>query len=146
MRVTVSPFERVPVGKLVDADLLVIGGPTHAHGMSRTGTRSAARIDEKNAFEQPSPDPGLRGWLPNIPEGAGRAVATFDTRFKHSRALTGSAAVGIMHRLEVRGYQVAAPPESFFVGKDNALLPGEAARAEAWAEEVGGLLETVLST
>ena len=36
--------------------------------------------------------------------------------------------------LRHRGLQEVAPPESFLVTKENELVPGETARARAWAQ------------
>lgn len=124
-------------------DLLVVGGPTHGHGMSSTATRMTATKDEKNTYDDPTIGPGLRDWLTHIPAGDDRAVACFDTRFRHSVLLTGSAAKGIGRRMEHHGYRVALDPESFFVTKDNTLESGEVERAEAWAATVAGRLGAV---
>jgi hypothetical protein len=121
---------------VVDVDLLIVGGPTHAHGMSSSSTRLTAQTDEKNAFDDPTVGAGLRGWLKDLPGGDGRPAVAFDTRFRHSALLTGSAAKGIARRLDHDGYHQAAAPESFFVTKDNTLEAGEVERAEAWAEGV----------
>jgi hypothetical protein len=40
--VTVVPVSQVSPAVLADADLVVVGGPTHAHGISRAATRKAA--------------------------------------------------------------------------------------------------------
>jgi flavodoxin len=41
---TVVPVTQAEVGLLEGADLLVVGGPTHVHGLSRTNTRRGAQI------------------------------------------------------------------------------------------------------
>jgi hypothetical protein len=115
----------------VDVDLLVVGGPTHAHGMSREATRTTARKDEKNSYEQPTVGPGLRDWLDRLPAGT-RAAAAFDTRIDASPVLTGSAAKGIARHLSRRGYHLVVPRESFVVNKENRLAAGELNRAETW--------------
>jgi hypothetical protein len=125
-----------------DVDLLVVGGPTHAHGMSSSSTRLTAQTDDENAYDGPTVGEGLRGWLKTIPGGDGPAAA-FDTRFRHSVLLTGSAAKGIAKRLEHRGHRLVAPPESFFVTKDNTLEAGEVERAEVWAAGVAASLGAV---
>jgi hypothetical protein len=58
MTVRVVPFQQLAVEQVVDADLLIVGGPTHAHGMSHEATRDTARSDEENTFDQPAPEPG----------------------------------------------------------------------------------------
>ena len=40
--VTVVPVAEARATVVEDADLVVVGGPTHAHGMSRTATRKGA--------------------------------------------------------------------------------------------------------
>jgi hypothetical protein len=121
---------------VADVDLLVVGGPTHAHGMTRHATRKAAGDDEKNTFDHPTVDPGLRGWLDAIPRGDGRLCAAFDTRFDRSTLLVGSAAKGIAKRLEARGYRRVVGPESFFVTKENVLEAGQLERASRWAADL----------
>ncbi len=146
MTVRVVPFQQLAVEQVVDADLLIVGGPTHAHGMSHEATRDTARSDEENTFDQPAPEPGLRQWLHDIPEGAARPAAAFDTRLHGPALFTGSAAKHITSWLEDRGFQIASEPESFFVTKDNELVAGEEARAQTWAADTARLLEQVLDT
>ena len=144
MEVTVSPFDRYAPSQIVDLDLVVVGAPTHAHGLSHHATRETARSDEQNRFDGATPEPGLRDWLHDLPDGAARASVAFDTRLHGPKLLTGSAAKTIEGKLEDHGFQIAAPAESFLVTKDNTLDDGEEARAAAWAADMGGLLETVL--
>jgi len=126
-----------------DVDLLVVGGPTHAHGMSSSSTRLTAQTDDKNPYDDPTLGAGLRGWLKEIPAGNGHAGAAFDTRFRHSALLTGSAAKGIAKRLEHHGHKVVTAPESFFVTKDNTLETGEVERAEVWAAGIAASIGAV---
>src|SRR5437763_12983279 len=65
-------------------DLLVIGGPTHAWGMSRPSTRrgaadAAAKPDSGLTLEPRATGPGLREWLEHMSCLPTR-VAIFDTR------------------------------------------------------------------
>jgi len=124
----VSPAETGAV------DLLIVGGPTHAHGISRASTRKIGATDEKNTFGAPTTEPGLREWLAALPLGRGRGAAAFDTRFDKPVLLTGSAAKGIGRRLEHLGFRVIVEPESFFVTGENRLKDGEIERATAWAK------------
>ena len=119
-----------------ETDLLVVGGPTHGHGMSTSATRLTAVKDEKNAFDDPTVGPGLREWIKDLGSLDGRSFVAFDTRFRHSVLLTGSAAKGIAKRLEQHGARPIAAPESFFVTKDNTLEAGEVERAQVWAAGV----------
>src|SRR5215211_2477158 len=65
-------------GTQADAfDLLIVGGPTHAHGMTRSTTRQTAIDDKKNDYDDPTLGEGLRGWLDALPPMAGRHAAAF---------------------------------------------------------------------
>lgn len=119
-----------------EGDLLVVGGPTHGHGMSTATTRMTATQDEANTFDEPTFGPGLRTWIEGLPSLEGRPFVAFDTRFRHSVLLTGSAAKGIAKRLEQHGARPVAGPESFFVTRDNTLEAGEVERAQVWAAGV----------
>jgi hypothetical protein len=139
--VTVVPVTRA-TRELVDAaDLLVVGGPTHAHGLS-TGTSrrsalQAARQQGTALTVDPDADgPGLRGWLAGLGAARGLAVA-FDTRMAGSPLLTGQASRGIARHLKRHGYRMVAAPESFLVTRRNALLPGESEHAASWGAMIG---------
>jgi flavodoxin-like protein len=113
-------------------ELLVVGGPTHGHGMSRRGTRRTAADQAGPALV--SQGAGLREWLSGlVPAGRDFAVATFDTRFDKARWVTGSAAAGAARLLRRRGYRLVAAPASFFVvSTAGPLVPGEVERAQGW--------------
>jgi flavodoxin len=115
------------------ADLLVMGGPTHAFSMSRTTTRE----DAVNQGATADPTIGLREWLDELPEGADTLFATFDTRVDMVRRLPGSAAKAAAKVARKRGYQPLTRPESFYV-QDVAgpLLDGEVQRAEVWGAQL----------
>ena len=135
--VTESSVSDVTADLISAADLLVVGGPTHAHGLSTRSTRGAAadaaKKDPSLSLEPVSPtQPGLRDWLRSIPDGQRGPIAAFDTRLRAPAAFTGRASVGIARRLRRRGFQVVAKPESFIVDKHDLLLDGEAQRAETW--------------
>ena len=126
----VSVDETLP--PLEDVDLLVVGAPTHAHGLS-------SKISRKGALDQGAEGEigiGVRGWIGALPNGAGGPrVAAFDTRANKPVLLVGSAARGISRRLRERGYMLAAEPESFFVqGTEGPLEDGELERAAEWGK------------
>jgi hypothetical protein len=77
----------------------------------------------------------MKRLLDRLPASAwdGRAVATFDTRLRWPRFLSGSAAADISLRLSAAGARLLAEPESFLVSMKPALEPGESERAAAWA-------------
>jgi Flavodoxin len=125
------------------ADLLVVGGPTHVHSMTRPGTRKAA-VDKAEAHqlvvEPGAPGVGLREWFDTLAKGPRAAGAAFDTRQEGAKLVTGQASRGIRTRLREHGLHVVMPPESFLVDKHPRLLPGEAERAVQWGEDLARTL------
>ena len=114
--VEVLPTDGVTPMQLTAADLLVIGGPTEAHGMT----------------------PVLRTFVDGMTFALeGKAVAAFDTRLDVARIFSGSAASGIGAHLRRAGAKVIAGEGSFLVkGKQPELEPGELDRATAWGKEL----------
>ena len=134
--VTVGSYDQLDAAKLEAAELLVVGAPTHMHGLPTSlSRRMAAKGSEEDGVAlDPSAkaEPGIRSWLSER-SGDGRAAAAFDTRADKSPALTGSAARGIGKRLRRRGFELAADPESFFVDDaEGPLAEGELERAREW--------------
>jgi flavodoxin len=118
-------------------ELLVVGGPTHVHGMASDRSRSAATIAGEQHHTPMDPSgtaaTGLRDWLRQVDEGTGIRAAAFETRIDKPAWMTGSAARGIARRLRARRFDVAAA-ESFLVGdSEGPLADGEVERAQAWA-------------
>ena len=107
-----------------DVELLVVGGPTHAFGMSRPRTREDAT--RQAGGHVVSGQRGLREWLASLERGTGDvAAAAFDTRIDKPR-MPGSAARRAEKRLRNLGFHVAAPPESFYVtGTAGPLVDGK---------------------
>jgi flavodoxin len=98
-------------------DLLVVGGPTHRHGISDPLKTPLACLGDRALG-------GLR-------------VAVFDTRVHGARLITGSAAAGLAKLLRHRGAWVVVPPASFIVGgTEGPLGEGELEHAREWAREV----------
>lgn len=119
-----------------DLRLLVVGGPTHAFGMSRVTTRVDAAEEAPDGIV--STGSGLREWLEALEDGtSSTAAATFDTRVNHPR-LPGSAAAAMHKRLKRLGLRPIARPMSFYVeGKTGPIVEGELARAGQWGDEIG---------
>ena len=114
-----SAIEDVPdlVEALADVDVLVIGGPTHVHGVSTP----------------------LRHMVESLGDGSlkGIRTAAFDTRLHGMKVVTGSAAVRLGRLLRRRGAWLVVPPASFIVeGREGPLQPGEVEHANAWAVDV----------
>jgi hypothetical protein len=143
--------EVLPVGDatsdvVADAELLVVGGPTHVHGMSsqrsREGARDMADKDDDLHLDPDAEGPGLRDWFDALTSATGGRAAAFDTRVHATVLLTGQASKGIAKRLRGHGYELVVEPESFFVDKEHHLEPDEAARAETWGRSLAeGLRE-----
>lgn len=114
-------------------DLVVVGGPTHVHGLSRDLSRRMAGEDHPDVLV----GPGLRDWFDTLESGQGRPAAAFDTRFHKPELLTGSAAHAIGRRLRHHGWELVVDPESFFVeDATGPLLDGEEERARVWASNL----------
>jgi flavodoxin len=117
-------------------DLLVVGGPTQRQRMSAP----------------------LTAMLEATPRGAlkGVQVAAFDTRYRMSAWLSGSAARRIARQLRKLGGRLVIPAESFFMERDvppqghkrrhelERLEPGEVERAARWATEIARAIEVPL--
>lgn len=151
----------VPVGQAYptsynQADLVIVGGPTHVHGMSRPSTRQgaakqAAAANSGLTLEPGALGEGLREWLASHVTSRGHGLAAaFDTRMPGPAVLTGRASRGVSSALQRQGYELIAKPESFLVTKANELHPGEQERARAWgsalAESLALTAESVTST
>jgi hypothetical protein len=113
-------------------DLLVVGAPTHALGMSRAATRATAR--EKGA--QAPASQGAREWLALLqrPDTVVQG-ACFDTRIRVP-LLVGSAARAIRRRLRRLGVAVVAIRRFTVTGTPGPLAPGELDRARRWGAEL----------
>jgi hypothetical protein len=134
--VVVVPVEGARPDVLAGVDLLVVGGPTHAHGMSHASTRRAAveatvKPGSDLVLDDDAEGPGLRDWFASLAHGSGPAAA-FDTRIDAPPAITGRASKGIARKLRHHGYSLVADPMSFLVTKQQHLEPHEQARAREW--------------
>jgi hypothetical protein len=139
--VEVVPAHEATLDRVAEANLLVVGGPTHVHGMSSERSRKAAKdaLSKPGAGLRLDPDAeseGLRDWFHGLPVVHSAGALAFDTRLDAASLLTGRASRAIEKRLMGLGYDLAADPESFLVDKQTNLLPGEAERAMRWASEV----------
>ncbi len=126
------------------ADLLVVGGPTHMHGLATTRSRqmaiTAAEEDGHTHIEPSAGDElGLRSWLRDLEHLDHVRAASFDTRLDKAPWVTGVAARGVGRRLHHRGYDVISS-ESFLVeDSEGPLEEGELERARAWGKELAAL-------
>ena len=145
--VTLVPVAEASQDLVAEADLLIVGGPTHMHGLSssatrRTATQAAAKHASGPSLDPDACGPGLRDWLKGL--GGGHVLAAaFDTRFNGVPAFTGAASRGIGRQLRRHGYRVIAAPESFLVSQQNTLLDGEAPRARRWGVALGVIASNI---
>ncbi|HET9918376.1 MAG TPA: flavodoxin domain-containing protein [Ktedonobacteraceae bacterium] len=109
--------------RLRDIDLLVMGCPTQSHHLT----------------------PAVRDFLKRIPRRSlrGLRAATFDTRYRRSRFITGSAAEDMARKLQRAGATLIVPAESFFVaGREGPLEEGEIGRVQQWTQVLLEQLES----
>lgn len=146
-QIDVLPVAEAPDDKIVSADLLIVGGPTHIRHMSSRRSRQQGVLgSEKTAkdkgtqlhVEPGAEGPGVREWLQELPvPGDGRAAASFDTRLVHP--LAGGAAKSIGRKLRKQGYAMTGQATGFFVvGGEGPLRDGERDRARQWGAALAG--------
>lgn len=105
------------VPQMHDIDVVIIGGPTHRHGLSLA----------------------LQVFLKGIPRGTfrGMRAAAFDTRYRMPVWKSRSAAPKIARRLKQEGATLLAPPRSFVVMKKEGPIEEKEVRdAIHWAEQL----------
>jgi hypothetical protein len=145
VEVDLRPVGEAGTDACAGADLLVVGGPTHVHGMTSERSREGA-VAEARTRGLETPDlaqvgPGLRAWLDGLRRVGDAQAASFDTRMHGPKLLTGSAAGSIGRRLKADGYPLLAEPESFVVQHtEGPLGEGERERARAWGALLGARL------
>ena len=142
--VVVAPVGEATSQLLDDADLIVVGGPTHVHGLSRENTRQAAveAADKEGSDLELDPDaegPGLRTWFETMGDLPLKAAA-FDTRLKAPALFTGRASNGIAKRLRAHGATLVVAPMSFMVTKESHLLDEETTHAREWAAQLAATM------
>jgi hypothetical protein len=125
-----------------EVDLIVLGGPTHGHGMSQPQSRASGT--ERADRPVPSTGDGIREWLASVRVDRPVAFATFDTRIKGPKLLWGSAA-DAAKALSARGLKPVMPAVSSIVGGPTGspydrLAPSELERARGLGRRLVGLV------
>ena len=138
---TVVAVSHASEAELGRADVVVVGGPTHVHGLSRPSTRKAAAEDARKPdrdleLEPDAEGDGLREWFDSAAGLPARAAA-FDTRMEAPAVITGRASKGIAKRLRHHGCELLDEPHSFLVTKDNHLEDHEIDEARSWGRRLG---------
>ena len=124
--VQLTAVDEVDRFDLKTMDVLIVGCPTQRHSLTS----------------------GIRTFLDRIQRGRldGLMAAAFDTRYRMSVWISGSAAWSIGRHLQRSGASLVLPPESFFVtGREGPLEDGERERAEQWAKLILERLEAETS-
>jgi hypothetical protein len=145
---TKLPVDIIEVGSAptvlpADVEVLIVGGPTHAHGLSTP--RSRANAAERAGGPVVSARVGLREWLGGLRAGTGVMAAAFDTRIKGPVLFTGSAATSATRLLNRSRFRDVQPPRSFVLdGSTGPLVDrvpkDELDAARAWGAELGSRL------
>jgi hypothetical protein len=117
------------------ADLLVVGGPTHVHGVA------SARTLQAGAAEPELHGPALRDWLDALPRACGAQAAAFDTRLDKAQWLTGAASHGLAKRLDRHGFTVASTASFLVTDGEGPLVEGELERARQWGAELAASIQ-----
>ena len=119
----------------VNADLLVVGAPTHAVSLSRASTRAGA---VRQGAAASAASTGLREWLAEADRHQeGRLVATFDTRVAKVRHLPAAAAPAAARIARRRGFRLVGKPTGFLVQDTTGpLIDGELDRARRWGRDL----------
>jgi hypothetical protein len=149
-QVRVSSLELDAVAPTEELDLVVVGGPTHVHGMSQPRTRAAAvqrAVKEDLPMDESAPGSGLVEWLSQaqLPRQPCWSAA-FDTRAEAPALVTGRASPKIQRRLQQRGLPALLAPESFFVDRHSRLRDGELHRARDWGRRLAYVLRDEAAT
>ena len=119
---------------LAQADLVVLGGPTHAFSMTRPTTRRDAHQQGASSDEEQR---GIRELIDELPSVMSAPVATFDTRVAKVRKLPGSAARAASKELRRHHHATVVAQESFYVeDTPGPLLDGELVRAAIWGQRL----------
>lgn len=117
-----------------DVDLLVVGGPTHAFGLSRPATRQSA--SQWRGSDVTSIETGVREWLGRLtPLDRPVSAATFDTRVRWP-PVPGSAARAAMRVLRANGCHPVDHRTFWVQGTPGPLREDEGERAHRWGAEV----------
>jgi hypothetical protein len=133
---TVLALHDADAAALSDVDLVVVGGPTHVHGMSRASTRKSAietaeKLGTTLELDPDAEGDGLREWFDSV-ASLPRLAGAFDTRMHGPVAFTGRASKGIAKRLRAHGSELIVEPQSFLVTKENHLDDDEFQHARRW--------------
>ena len=134
MPVEVVEVSAAPAEIDSDVAFLVVGGPTHAFGMSRPETRQDASRQALGHLV--SRGDGIREWIAGVTCRVPVPAVAFDTHINKGW-VPGSAGRGAQKRLRAKGFIDAERARSFYVkGVPGPLVEGEATVARQWGEQL----------
>jgi len=134
MEVELRNVQDAATQSLSSYQLIIVGGPTHALGMSTPESRAQAQGRKPTDADRGS---GIRDWLPRLgPEYAG-AVAAFDTRSGRHRRWPGSASRAIEKALRAAGVKLLDRRSFLVTTATGPLRDGELYQARLWATGLG---------
>lgn len=110
-----------------NADLLVLGAPTHSMGLPSASTRRKAE-----SLGGAAHDAGLREWLDAQAPLRGRRIAVFSTVTGGSRLLSGSAAKVLDKTVRRQSATVVARADFRVEATSGPPTDGEIERAAQW--------------
>ncbi|RWZ59211.1 hypothetical protein ELQ92_13160 [Labedella populi] len=139
-RISVTCVADVTAADVAEADLLVVGAPTHAHSLPRPESRAqaadwSADPERHLELEEHALDRGVREWLDGLPP-ADTLCAAFDTRADIPKPLSGAASHRITRRLARTGRRSVLAPESFRVTIGSHPEDEELDRAVVWGKSL----------
>jgi hypothetical protein len=137
--IVLRSVQDVALADMVEADLLVVGAPTHSNTLPAPHTRTeASRWIEHEwlglELEPSALGDGVAEWLERLellPNRDG-LFAAFDTRADLPHRHSGFASHAIAERLRATGRLEAVEPESFLVTSASHSEPRELDRAVTW--------------
>lgn len=143
--VSVQRVEAASASEVIpeDLDLLVIGAPTHAFGLSRPNTRADA---VRQGADPQKAGPGVREWLVKLHTSprCHTLVAAFDTRISKVEWLPAAAGPSINRLARRAGLQPYGRPLKLRVADTKGpLLDGELERAERFGEQLAERCRTL---
>jgi hypothetical protein len=145
---TVIPAHESTTDLIGWADLVIVGGPTHARGMSTEASRrsamaAAAAPDGWSdvALDAYAAGLGVREWLDGVDDAQGKPAVAYDTRVFGPSVFTGRAASAIDKGLRAHGFRVVAKAESFAIDTHQRLRYGEVDRARKWGARIAASIQ-----